>query len=99
MVSADENGFIEYWQPTEPFELPKNVPGLWSFKSATDLYEFKKVSEHDLFAVMLTDCTLGEIDSDVHHALSRSQVLCHILPSRPANPCLLLLDRKTYAEI
>jgi peptidylprolyl isomerase domain and WD repeat-containing protein 1 len=34
---------LEYWQPTEPFELPKNLPGLWSYKSATDLYEFKKV--------------------------------------------------------
>ena len=43
VLSADEGGFIEYWQPTEPFGLPKNVPGLWSFKSETDLYEFKKV--------------------------------------------------------
>ncbi|KAK7056845.1 Peptidyl-prolyl cis-trans isomerase cyp15 [Paramarasmius palmivorus] len=42
VVSADEGGFIEYWQPTEPFGLPKNVPGLWSYKSETDLYEFKK---------------------------------------------------------
>jgi hypothetical protein len=43
VVSADEGGFVEYWQPLEPFELPKNIPGLWSFKSTTDLYEFKKV--------------------------------------------------------
>ncbi|KAF5369325.1 hypothetical protein D9758_002745 [Tetrapyrgos nigripes] len=42
VISADEEGFIEYWQPTEPFSLPKNAPGLWSFKSETDLYEFKK---------------------------------------------------------
>ncbi|THG98823.1 hypothetical protein EW026_g3435 [Hermanssonia centrifuga] len=42
VISADESGFIEYWRPTEPFELPKNVPGLWSYKSTTDLYEFKK---------------------------------------------------------
>ncbi|ESK87163.1 peptidyl-prolyl cis-trans isomerase [Moniliophthora roreri MCA 2997] len=42
VVSADEGGFIEYWQPTEPFQLPKNVSGLWSYKSETDLYEFKK---------------------------------------------------------
>jgi peptidylprolyl isomerase domain and WD repeat-containing protein 1 len=42
VVSADENGFIEYWQPFEPFEPPKSVAGLWSFKSETDLYEFKK---------------------------------------------------------
>ncbi|KAF7365190.1 Peptidyl-prolyl cis-trans isomerase cyp15 [Mycena venus] len=42
VVSADEGGFVEYWQPIEPFALPKNVPGLWSYKSETDLYEFKK---------------------------------------------------------
>ncbi|KAI0729627.1 hypothetical protein C8Q72DRAFT_305106 [Fomitopsis betulina] len=42
VISADEGGFIEYWQSREPFELPKNVPGLWAFKSTTDLYEFKK---------------------------------------------------------
>lgn len=44
VVSADEGGFVEYWRPSEQFELPTNVPGLWSFKSQTDLYEFKKVS-------------------------------------------------------
>ncbi|KAI0755044.1 peptidyl-prolyl cis-trans isomerase [Daedaleopsis nitida] len=42
VISADEGGFVEYWQPSEPFELPKNVSGLWNFKSETDLYEFKK---------------------------------------------------------
>ena len=45
MISADENGFVEYWQPFEPFEPPRNVSGLWEFKSSTDLFEFKKVSE------------------------------------------------------
>ncbi|KAG6890621.1 hypothetical protein C0995_006597 [Termitomyces sp. Mi166 len=42
VISADEGGFVEYWQPVEPFVLPKNVAGLWSYKSETDLYEFKK---------------------------------------------------------
>ncbi|KAH9179134.1 hypothetical protein EDB89DRAFT_2111335 [Lactarius sanguifluus] len=42
VISADEGGFVEYWTPDEQFELPTNVPGLWSFKSQTDLYEFKK---------------------------------------------------------
>ncbi|KAI9465600.1 hypothetical protein BJY52DRAFT_1245051 [Lactarius psammicola] len=42
VISADEGGFVEYWTPSEQFELPTNVPGLWSFKSQTDLYEFKK---------------------------------------------------------
>ncbi|KAJ7107293.1 hypothetical protein C8R43DRAFT_204662 [Mycena crocata] len=42
VISADEGGFVEYWQPIEPFERPKNVTGLWSYKSETDLYEFKK---------------------------------------------------------
>ncbi|TFK24943.1 peptidyl-prolyl cis-trans isomerase [Coprinopsis marcescibilis] len=42
VISADEAGFVEYWQPVEPFLLPKNVPDLWQYKSETDLYEFKK---------------------------------------------------------
>ncbi|CED84173.1 peptidyl-prolyl cis-trans isomerase [Phaffia rhodozyma] len=42
VISADEGGFIEYWQPSEPWELPTGVKGLWEFKSSTDLYEFKK---------------------------------------------------------
>ncbi|KAI0823930.1 peptidyl-prolyl cis-trans isomerase [Trametes gibbosa] len=42
VVSADEGGFVEYWQPLEPFEMPRNVHGLWNYKSETDLYEFKK---------------------------------------------------------
>lgn len=43
MISADEGGFVEYWQPLEPFGMPKNVSKLWKYKSETDLYEFKKV--------------------------------------------------------
>ncbi|KAJ3976946.1 peptidyl-prolyl cis-trans isomerase [Lentinula raphanica] len=42
VISADEGGFVEYWQPIEPFGQPKNIPGMWEFKSETDLYEFKK---------------------------------------------------------
>lgn len=42
VVSADTSGMIEYWQPKEPFEKPDDVPGLWEYKSSTDLYEFKK---------------------------------------------------------
>ncbi|KAF7314316.1 Peptidyl-prolyl cis-trans isomerase [Mycena kentingensis (nom. inval.)] len=42
VLSADESGFLEYWKPTEPFEPPRNVAGLWSYRSETDLFEFKK---------------------------------------------------------
>ncbi|KAI0917240.1 hypothetical protein AcV5_007761 [Taiwanofungus camphoratus] len=42
VISADEGGFVEYWQPVDPFEPPSNIPGMWSYKSTTDLYEFKK---------------------------------------------------------
>jgi len=52
VISTDEQGFVEYWTPAEPFELPKNVPRLWSYKTETDLYDFKKVlmlpSQRDL---------------------------------------------------
>ena len=43
VISTDEQGFVEYWTPTEPFDPPKNVPRLWSYKTETDLYDFKKV--------------------------------------------------------
>ncbi|KAG8985667.1 hypothetical protein FRB90_004515 [Tulasnella sp. 427] len=42
VISADEAGFVEYWRPTEPWDPPKNVPGMWEFKASTDLYHFKK---------------------------------------------------------
>ncbi|KAG8970277.1 hypothetical protein FRC05_000651 [Tulasnella sp. 425] len=42
VVSADEAGFVEYWKPAEPWDPPKNVPGMWEFKASTDLYHFKK---------------------------------------------------------
>jgi peptidylprolyl isomerase domain and WD repeat-containing protein 1 len=42
VVSADESGMVEYWSPREPFALPDDIAGLWQFKTATDLYEFKK---------------------------------------------------------
>jgi peptidylprolyl isomerase domain and WD repeat-containing protein 1 len=50
VISADESGMIEYWQPTEPFDLPKNVRGLFTFKSSTDLYDFKKVGSIGMLA-------------------------------------------------
>lgn len=53
VISADESGMIEYWQPLEPFEPPKNVPKLWSFKNTTDLYEFKKVRFSGLVQIKL----------------------------------------------
>lgn len=50
IVSADDKGMVEYWSPREPFELAE-VPGMWKYKSDTDLYEFKKVSlPHELHA-------------------------------------------------
>jgi len=39
VISADESGMIEYWQPTEQFDKPNTV---FSMKSSTNLFEFKK---------------------------------------------------------
>lgn len=39
VVSADENGMIEYWRPDGTFEKPDNV---FQYKSSTSLFEFKK---------------------------------------------------------
>ncbi|KAK4617373.1 Peptidyl-prolyl cis-trans isomerase cyp15 [Fulvia fulva] len=39
VISADESGMIEYWQPSGSFEKPDNV---FEIKSSTSLFEFKK---------------------------------------------------------
>ncbi|GMK55580.1 hypothetical protein CspeluHIS016_0206360 [Cutaneotrichosporon spelunceum] len=42
VISADEAGFVEYWQPSEPWGGVPSIPGMWQYKSATDLFQFKK---------------------------------------------------------
>lgn len=44
MISADEAGFVEYWQPSEPWSVP-SIPGMWQLKSQTDLFHFKKTRD------------------------------------------------------
>lgn len=39
VVSTDENGMVEYWQPTGSYDKPDNV---FDMKSNTSLFEFKK---------------------------------------------------------
>jgi peptidylprolyl isomerase domain and WD repeat-containing protein 1 len=39
VLSADDNGMIEYWRASGSYEKPDNV---FEFKSATNLFEFKK---------------------------------------------------------
>ena len=39
VVSADQNGMIEYWRPVGDHEKPENV---FQYKSTTNLFEFKK---------------------------------------------------------
>ena len=40
VVSADDAGFVEYWRPSGSFDKPPNV---FSMKSDTNLFDFKKV--------------------------------------------------------
>lgn len=39
VVSADEKGMVEYWQPSGSYEKPE---GVFEYKSATNLFDFKK---------------------------------------------------------
>ncbi|KAK1837322.1 peptidyl-prolyl cis-trans isomerase cyp15 [Podospora conica] len=43
VISADDGGMIEYWQPSGSYEKPDSV---FQFKSATNLFEFKKAKSH-----------------------------------------------------
>ncbi|KAI5121089.1 hypothetical protein M0805_008602 [Coniferiporia weirii] len=58
VLSADENGFVEYWQPFEPFEPPKGAPRMWKYKSQTDLFEFKKARSTPTSIVLSPDSNL-----------------------------------------
>ncbi|KAK8056309.1 hypothetical protein PG993_001536 [Apiospora rasikravindrae] len=39
VVSADDNGMLEYWSPNSNYEKPENV---FQYKSSTSLFDFKK---------------------------------------------------------
>lgn len=39
VVSADDNGMLEYWSPSTNYEKPENV---FQYKSSTNLFDFKK---------------------------------------------------------
>lgn len=39
VLSADENGMIEYWRPSGSYDKPDNV---FEYKSSTNLFDFKK---------------------------------------------------------
>lgn len=39
VISADENGMLEYWRPGGNYEKPDNV---FEYKSSTNLFDFKK---------------------------------------------------------
>ena len=43
VISADDNGMLEYWRPKGSYEKPDNV---YEYKSSTSLFEFKKVRSH-----------------------------------------------------
>ncbi|KAI9597332.1 peptidyl-prolyl cis-trans isomerase cyp15 [Syncephalis fuscata] len=44
VISADISGMVEYWNPSTPNELPTTIG--FEYKSATDLYEFKKCKSY-----------------------------------------------------
>lgn len=46
VVSADNNGMLEYWQPHGSYDKPDNV---FSMKSSTNLFDFKKVRDAPSF--------------------------------------------------
>jgi peptidylprolyl isomerase domain and WD repeat-containing protein 1 len=84
VISADEDGFVEYWQPSEPWGLP-SVPGLWQYKSATDLYQFKKTKS---------------IASSITFSPNSSHFVTMSLPSRAVHVFNFLTGKltRTYDE-
>lgn len=84
VVSADEDGFIEYWQPSEPWGLP-SLSGMWQYKSQTDLFHFKKTKT---------------IPTSLTFSPSSSHFACLALPSRAVHVFSFLNGKltRTYDE-
>ncbi|KAG2172730.1 hypothetical protein INT43_000077 [Umbelopsis isabellina] len=53
VISSDISGMIEYWEPEEPFDLPKNIN--FEYKAETDLYDFKKTKSCPTSIVLSND--------------------------------------------
>ena len=49
VVSADDNGMVEYWRPSGSYEKPDNV---FEYKSSTDLFDFKKAKSTPICITM-----------------------------------------------
>lgn len=84
MVSADEAGFFEYWQPSEPWGVP-SIPGMWQFKSSTDMFHFKKTKT---------------IPTSLTFSPNNSHFACIALPSRAVHIFNTLTGKltRTYDE-
>lgn len=105
VISADEAGFVEYWRPAEPWDPPKNVPGLWEFKASTDLYHFKKARGFtQLFKRYLSDTLPFYQNKQIPTSLTISPNSSHFvtisLPSRHINIFNFLTGKltRTYDE-
>lgn len=90
---------MEYWTPYEPFELPKNVPKLWSYKSETDLFDFKKVGASLSSDQDQLKQTSDENSSHMHHIIPRLFPICHLFSPGPSSPNLLILVGQNFQEI
>jgi hypothetical protein len=99
---------VEYWQPSEPWTLP-SLPGLWQFKSSTDLFHFKKVRRAQLDQSSTTrslQCIRIELmaSSDKEHP-HIPHILAQLLPIRHPRPTqsrrtrLQLSHRQAHADV
>lgn len=92
---------MEYWQPSEPWGLPQ-VGGIWQYKSATDLYHFKKVSIHLLGLVRQSWLTrqTRSIPTCITFSPDSSHFVTLALPSRAVHIFNFLTGKltRTYDE-
>lgn len=61
VISIDEGGMVEYWQPHDEYEKPASV---WEYKTSTDLFAFKKAKSCP---------TSIAISPQGHHFVTQSQ--------------------------
>ena len=83
VVSADQGGMLEYWRPSGEYEKPDNV---FAMKSATNLFEFKKVKWVRNITLPVALTRAGQKRPVMSDHLSNWDSVRHIQLPRPQSP-------------
>jgi hypothetical protein len=94
---------LEYWEPEEPFDLPKNVN--FEYKAETDLYDFKKVSKMrmvfmgNVSAHLLIFVYLVQVSANIHRVVERWLEVCYHEYARQTSSHIQIFEWQSLPQV